>query len=451
MTELKLRTQPVGSSTMAVQSDEVVATPESGTIAYLLKRYPRLSETFILHEMLALEAQGYKLRVYSMMNPEETVVHPDVQRLNAPVTYLPEVHWRGLRQLLPAQIVLLRRNPRRYFKELGISLRRSDPFAGLRHFVRGGWLALELERHQIPHLHAHFAHGPAATAEAVAGVSDLSFSFTGHAKDIYTTPRADIARRIRRAAFVLTCTGFNRDFLASLVATPEAAKIHRVYHGVDRRRFQPRLSPPASEATAGAPPVILSIGRFVEKKGFPYLLRACAILRDRGLDFRCQIIGGGPLRDTLQELIANLDLKEIVTLEGARNQEELVACYTAATVVTLPCVVLDNGDRDGIPNVLVEAMSIGCPVVSTAISGIPELVQDGANGLLVPPRDAVALADSLERVLRDAPLRRNLGAAASATIAERFDLDANARLVGALLRSTTRVTGAPHNDLTRGE
>ncbi len=451
MTELKLRTQPAEPASMAAQADEAAAMPESGTIAYLVKRYPRLSETFILHEMLALEAQGYTLRVYSMMNPEEAVVHPDVQRLRAPVTYLPEVHWRGLRQLLPAQIVLLRRSPRRYFKELGISLRRSDPLAGLRHFVRGGWLALELERQQIPHLHAHFAHGPAATAEAVVGVSDLSFSFTGHAKDIYTTPRADIARRIRRAAFVLTCTGFNQSYLASLVAPREAAKIHRVYHGVDRRRFQPRLLQPASDEAADAPPVILAIGRFVEKKGFPYLLDACAILRDRGLSFRCQIIGGGPLREALQARITNLDLEQIVTLEGARNQEALVACYAAATVVTLPCVVLDNGDRDGIPNVLVEAMSSGCPVVSTAISGIPELIQDGENGLLVPPRDAVALADSLERVLRDAQLRRTLSAAASATIAERFDLDVNARLVGALLHTTAGVTSAARYHFTRGE
>ncbi len=451
MTELKHRPQFAAPSSMLAQVDEAEVLPESGTIAYLVKRYPRLSETFILHEMLALEAQGYTLRVYSMMNPEEAVVHPDVQRLNAPVTYLPEVHWRGLRQLLPAQIALFRRNPRRYFKELGVSLRRSDPLAGLRHFVRGGWLALELERQQIHHLHAHFAHGPAATAEVVAGMSDISFSFTGHAKDIYTTPRADVARRIHRAAFVLTCTGFNQSYLASLVAPGEASKIHRVYHGVDRRRFQPRLSPPASEETTGAPPVILSIGRFVEKKGFPYLLHACAILRDRGFDFRCQIIGGGPLRDTLQELIEYLDLQGIVTLEGARSQEELVACYTAATVVTLPCVVLDNGDRDGIPNVLVEAMSMGCPVVSTNISGIPELIQDGENGLLVPPRDAVALADSLERVLRDAQLRRNLGDAASATIAERFDLDVNARLVGALLHTTAGVTSAARYHLNQGE
>ena len=405
------------------------------TFAYVLKRYPRLSETFILQEMLALEAQGIRLHVYSLMNPEEAIVHRDVQRLIAPVTYLPDVALAGWRELLHAHLHLISHMPRRYLRTLGFALWRRTPLAGLRHFLRAGWLGRELEREQITHLHAHFAHGPAATAEMVAHLFDITFSFTGHAKDIYTTPRAIVARRIQNARYVITCTEFNRTFLASLVPDAVTARIHRIYHGVDRDRFTP--TPPA---TSDAPPILLSIGRFVEKKGLTYLIAACAQLRDQGVSFRCQIIGGGPLRAALQAQITQAQLDDRVTLLAPCDQATLVEHYQAAAVVVLPCVVLDNGDRDGIPNVLVEAQSMARPVVSTAISGIPELIADGYNGLLVPPQDVPALAAALARLLADPDLRARMGTAGSAVVGERFDQMGNARRVGALLLTTVGTT-----------
>lgn len=404
-------------------------------VAYLLKRYPRLSETFILHEMLALEARGVSLHVYSMMDPQETTVHPDVQRLQAPVIYLPGASARTLARFVGAHIRLIRRAPLRYLMGFRRALLRTDRLAGLRHFLRGGWLAVELERRGIQHLHAHFAHGPAATAHFAHLLTGLSFSFTGHAKDLYTTPPERIAERMRDARFVITCTDHNVGFLSRLVDTTTAERIHRIYHGVDLRRFQPE---PRSERVM---PMILAVGRLVEKKGLPYLLDACALLRERGVSFHCRIVGGGPLKDALRTQIATLGLEDTVMLLGSRTQEQLLEIYRTATVVTLPCVVLENGDRDGIPNVLVEAMGMGIPVVSTNVSGIPELIVSGENGLLVPPQDATALADALARLLANEDLRRRLGEAAHCTVTERFDLHHNARQLEALYAQVLRGTG----------
>ncbi|HLZ24961.1 MAG TPA: glycosyltransferase [Ktedonobacterales bacterium] len=404
-----------------IESQATPAPSPGIEVAYLLKRYPRLSETFILHEMLALEELGLRLRVYSMMDPHERTTHPDVRRLQAVVTYLPGVTVRTIGRFAGAHLCLARRDPHRYLLALRRALSRHDPLAGLRHFLRGGWLAIELEQRGIRHLHAHFAHGPAATAHFAHLLTDLSFSFTGHAKDIYTTPPERIAERIRDAQFVVTCTSHNVEFLARLVDSATAPRIHCIYHGVDLRRFQPGPHPVSDV------PMILAVGRLVEKKGLSYLIDACALLRDRGMLFRCHIVGSGPLKTALRDQIAARGLRDAVQLVDACTQEQLVEVYRAATVVTLPCVVLENGDRDGIPNVLVEAMSMGIPVISTRISGIPELIADGENGLLVPPRDAAALADALAGVLADAGLRRRLGDAAHDTVMERFNLHHNAR------------------------
>ncbi len=416
--------------------------PPSPPIAYLLKRYPRLSETFILHEMLALQERGVPLAVYSMMDPGERTVHPDVTRLKAPVTYLPTIGWGCLRVLARAHARLLRKAPLRYLRALGRALSRHDPLAGLRHFLRGGWLGLELERQGIRHLHAHFAHGPAATAQFVSLLTGLPFSFTAHAKDIYTTPRERVAERIREARFVVTCTGHNHAYLAGLVDGATARRIHRIYHGVDLRRF--RLRDAADPDIARCPALILAVGRQVEKKGLAYLVEACALLRARGVPFRCQHVGDGPLKEKLRDQIVAAGLEGCVELLGTRTQEELVGIYRKATIVALPCVILDNGDRDGIPNVLVEAMSMGIPVVATRVSGIPELIEDGRDGLLVPPRDAGALADALGDALGDAGLRERLGAEAHRTVTERFDLAHNAaRLDDLFARALASTSGQP--------
>ncbi len=216
--------------------------PEGASIAYLLKRYPRLSETFILHEILELERQGVDLRLYSLLDPAEEIVQADVARVRAPVRYLP-AGWRGIVPLLGAHLVLLRRDPRRYVGVVAYTVRRFRGRAALKHFVRAGWLTRALERDGVTHLHAHFAHGPASVAHFIHLLTGQPYSVTAHAKDIYTSPPDLLATKLRAARFVVTCTGYNARYLAGMVGEHAAGRIHRIYHGLDLRLFAPGDDP----------------------------------------------------------------------------------------------------------------------------------------------------------------------------------------------------------------
>lgn len=403
--------------------------PPKAVIAYLLKRYPRLSETFILHEILELERQGVDLRLFSIMNPNEQVVHAEVARVRAPVQYLP-VGWQAVGPLLRAHLTLVTRAPRRYLRVVRYILTRRRHRSTIKHFVRAGWLARELEKVGATRLHAHFAHGPASVAHFVHLLTGLPFSFTAHAKDIYTSPPNLLAVKMRAAQFVVTCTDYNARYLADLIVGEKP--IQRIYHGVDLRLFTPSgCSAPDDRPDEARS--ILAIGRLVEKKGFPTLIEACRLLRAEGYDIRLRIVGDGPMKGALSRQIEESGLAEHVTLLASRSQRELLALYRAAELFVLPCVVAENGDRDGIPNVLVEAMSLGVPVVSTTVSGIPELVIDGRTGLLVPPHDPRALATALARFLDDPPLRARLAAEARRHVTTEFDLATNAARLKALL------------------
>jgi glycosyltransferase involved in cell wall biosynthesis len=308
--------------------------------------------------------------------------------------------------------------------------------APLKHFARAGWLAARLREVGAVHLHAHFAHGPASVAKYASELTGIPFSFTAHAKDIYTTPPELLQAKLRAARFVVTCTEYNAQHLADLAGPPWASRIHRIYHGVDFDRFRPGAGGNVErnlEPNGARRPVVLSIGRLVEKKGFPYLIEAARILAAGGRPFTVRIVGGGAQRDALEVAIQRARLKGTVELCGAMPQEKLLALYREAAAFVLPCVVTDNGDRDGIPNVLVEAMRMGVPVVSTAISGIPELVLHDRTGLLVPPHDAQALADAIAALLDDPERACRLAAQAARHVADAFDLHRNAQSLRHLL------------------
>lgn len=411
-----------------------MSTSTPPRIAYLLKRFPRLSETFILHEILELERQGIDLTLYSLLDPAEESQHPAVREVRASVHYFPVSAWAMLwRGLLP-HLRFARRSPRRYLAAVQFALHHQQWRASLKHFWRAGYLAQQLADAQISHLHAHFAHGPASVAQFVHLLTGLPYSFTAHAKDIYTSPMTSLSNKLGSARFVVTCTGFNRGYLAGLVPAAVQGKIHTLYHGVDLRRFAP------SARQAGETPLLLSAGRLVAKKGFPVLLDACKMLVQRGVPFQCQIVGQGEMRADLQGQIERLALQQHVQLVGAMTQDGLIEMYRRAAVFALPSVVLENGDRDGIPNVLVEAMSMGVPVVSTDISGIPELVHDGVTGRLVPPHDAAALADALQDLLENPSHAAALAANGQRFVAEQFDLRAcAARLRRLLTTPGTRI------------
>lgn len=395
-------------------------------LGMLVKTWPKLSETFILEEVLGLERAGVALRLYALQPPSDQIQHPVVAQVQAPLVCVPPVStrhapgylWRHLRLALAA--------PLRYARTLRAAWQQGT----VDDFLRGGWLAVQLQADGVVHLHAHFIARPADVAAAASALGGLPFSISAHAKDIYTSRPEDLQRRLRAARFTVTCTEFNRRTLAALA--PEA-RVQRMYHGIDHGVFHP-----SRRATPTGVPLLLAVGRLRAKKGLDTLIDACRLLQARGLAFRCQIVGYGELRDALLAQISAAGLAELITLPGKLAREQVIACYAEASVFVQPSRITADGDRDGIPNVLLEAMSMGLPVVATRVSGIPEIVQHGRSGLLVEPDDPAALADAIARALAEPALAAELGRHARAVVTDSFDNDLNLQLL-------TRLLETPHD------
>ncbi len=389
------------------------------TLGYLTKRFPRLSETFILDEILGLESAGVPLRLFAIANPMEDVTQPDVVKVASPVTYLRVQGGPGAAigkvRTLSAHIRLAVAHPVRYRTTLRSAWADRATSGNLRPFVDAGRLAVELRRTGAIHLHAAFAHRPASIARYVHQLTGLPFSFAAHAKDLYLSDVDDLAVKAHDASFVLTCSGAAETELKARLGT--TAKVVLAYHGVDTDRFRPA---PHTGADA-APLRVLAVGRLVAKKGYPVLLNALRQLADGGRTVTCRIAGGGPDRAALTALAGELGLDQVVTFVGACTHQEVAAEFARADVFVQASVVLSDGDRDGIPNALLEAMASGLPVVASAVSGIPEAVDDGVSGLLVAPGDAAGLAGALARLRDDAGLARSLASGARAAVVTRFD------------------------------
>jgi glycosyltransferase involved in cell wall biosynthesis len=411
-----------------------------GEIAYIMKGFPRLSETFIANEIHLLETMGMRLRLYSVKRPDKGKTHEVVTRISAPIRYLPEATsltetpfstW--LRENVPnfaaAHARVFHARPWAYLRALracaAMCLRyRGGALAAprkvfIKEFLQAGAIADDiLCVGSIRHLHGHFCHGATTITWFVSQLTGLPFSFTAHAKDIYQddlNPGDLLMRKLEAASFATTCTGANHRHLAERF--PGCKLVHTVYHGLDTDYF----APPPEARTAGEP-LILTVGRFVEKKGFAYLVEACARLKSAGIPFRCLMVGeDGDQSKRIARMIEALRLSDVLSIAGPKTQEELRAVYREASVFALPCIVTEDGDRDGIPNVLAEAMASGVPIVSTPISGIPELVQHEVEGLLVPARDSEALAGAIARLLADHSLRARLAGAARRRICASFD------------------------------
>lgn len=417
-------------------------TPALAEVGYILKGFPRLTETFIANEIHLLEQMGLGIRIFSIKPGERDKVQAVVSRIRAPLLQIPRAGSISERSLIgwlkehsgrfaAAHARLLVRRPVRYAATLGRALAMAWRYRKsllaprkvfIKEFVQAGAIgAALLDRPAVRHLHGHFCHGATTVTWFASGLTGLPFSFTAHAKDIYQAklnPGDLLARKMLAARFIATCTVANETHLRGVC--PDCRTVHTIYHGLDLQHFARVVR--ADSDLPVTPPLVLAVGRLVEKKGFDVLIEACAKLRDAGVAFRCSIIGEpGDAADKLRAAIDRLQLGELVTLHGAVTQDELVRWYARAAVFALPCLVTEDGDRDGIPNVLAEAMATGLAVVSTPISGIPELVEDGRDGMLVPDRDDAALADALRRLLTDRALREQIGARAARKVHERFD------------------------------
>ncbi len=404
-------------------------------IAYVLKRYPRLTETFILNEIRAMERLGVQLHIFSLLPPEPPPHHPMVAEVRAPV-HAPAIGLAArLREIARAHAATLAAAPWRYARAFGTALRRTltsrHPLSLWRQFARAGIVADTCRRAGLVHIHAHFANAPTAVAHFAHLMSGIPFSFTAHAKDIYLSRPAVLRRHLQAAEFTATCTGYNAEHLRRLAPQVDPRKIRLVYHGIDLGAFA--ASPSGRRSGSAGRPRVLAVGRLVPKKGHEDLIAACAALRDQGVDFDCEIVGSGPLHDALSAEIRRHDLEDRVALRGSMTHAKLIDLYRRASLFVLAPRIAEDGDRDGIPNVIAEAMAVGVPVVATDVSGIPELVRHEQTGLLAPSRDPAALAVAMQRLLQDRALAERLAATARDLLNREFDLWETTRALHALI------------------
>jgi len=377
-------------------------------IGYVLKRYPRLSETFIVSEILACEEAGADIAIASLRQAGDTRFHASIAAVQAPVTWVPELHGRAVQlwELLADAHATLPRLPL-VLPEL-LTLPAPDAAQAL-HVARWAITA------GVTHLHAHFATSASTVARLAGLLTGLPYSFTAHAKDIFhdDVDREALRRKLADAHHVVTVSEYNVRWLRDRFGAA-ASRVHRVYNGLDPETL-PWTDPADRE------PGVLLVGRLVEKKGVPDLVDAIALLRDRGRPLPLTIAGTGPLEGQVADQIRRLRLGGLVTMTGPLPQHEIAELLGRAAVFAAPCVHAADGDRDGLPTVLLEAMSLGAPCVSTPVTGIPEAIEHDRTGLLVPERDAFALADAIERLVDDRALRTRLARAARRRVEERFD------------------------------
>ncbi len=387
-------------------------------IAVLLKGYPRLSETFIAQEILALERHGLDLRLVSLRHPTDPSVHPVHREIGAPVAYLPEYLHDA-----PGRVLEAWRRARRLpgygaARRAWLADLRRDPTRNrVRRFGQACVLAAELPA-EVGHLHAHFLHTPASVARYAAILLGLPWSCSAHAKDIWTLPDWEKREKLADAAWLVTCSAAGRDHLRALAPAPD--KVQLVYHGLDFERFP---APPTRDPGErdGAPLVILSVGRAVEKKGTDDLLEALARL-PAAPAWRFVHIGGGQGLAQLRRRAARLGLTDCIDWLGPQPQDVVLRHYRAADLFVLASRIARDGDRDGLPNVLLEAQSQGLACIATRISAIPELIEDGRTGVLVAPGDPAALGDALRRLIADPEARGRLGAAGERCVRQRFSM-----------------------------
>ena len=393
-------------------------------LGMILKGYPRISETFISNEILLLEQLGFRVHIFSMRQPRETFSHASVRRIEAAVDYLPERMLPKLPQLVRENLLLAAQAPVRYRQALKMACTRflrTRRSATLKHLLQAGFLVRRLlPGSGVAHLHAHFAHSPTSVALFAGLLGGLPFSFTAHAKDIYTSHPQQLAEKIARARFVVTCTRYNRRYLQRLASTCRTP-IDCVYHGIDVRRFSAGTSPGAGEARPHSPYRLLTVARLTPKKGLPTVFKALVWLRARSVPFEHVLIGDGEARAEILGHLRSLQLESAVRWLGTQPHDVVLKHYRRADLFLLGCEVAANGDRDGIPNVLLESMAMGVPVVATRVSAIPELVQDQAGGLLVAPRNPAEMGGAALRLLTDHGLRQRVIARGRQRVRQHFD------------------------------
>ncbi len=391
----------------------------TGAIAAVLKGYPRLSETFIAQELLELERAGFQLHIIALRRPTDKARHPIHGEIAADVAYLPEyLHEEPLRVLRAWWRCRRKPGYRAAFAQLLADFRRDFTRNRLRRFGQALVLADEMPK-DVQWIYAHFIHTPASVAYYARMITGLDWSCSAHAKDIWTSPDWELSEKLDDARWTVTCTRSGYEHLKALAARPSAVTL--VYHGLDLQRFSPaQREPSRRDGTAADDPVrLMTVGRAVEKKGLDTLITALAALPDT-LHWRWTHIGGGVLSERLRAQVEELGLGARVAMLGSKPQEFILQTYRESDLFVLPSRIAKDGDRDGLPNVLLEAQSQSLACISTPISGIVELIEDGTNGLLIPPDEPQKLRDAVQKLIQDPALRDQIGAAGARKVRNEF-------------------------------
>jgi len=417
----------------------MMSTASVPKIAYIMSRFPKLTETFILYEILALEKLGVSVEVYPLLRTHQSVTHPEAEAMVKRAHFHSFLSW----SILYANWYFIRHSPRAYMRVWMEALRGT--WGSINFFIgalgilpKTVCFAYEMRRAGITHVHAHFATHPALAGLIIYRLTGIPFSFVAHGSDLHVDRRM-LDRKIATAAFTITVSAYNKALMVQECGEEMSDKIHIIHCGID-----PTVFVSHRKHCTGKPFRILCVGSFEEVKGHTYLIEACRILRDRGIEVSCHLVGDGPRRRALEAQIQQGALQHQVQIHGGLPRAGVVAMLKQADVVVLASVPTSNGKREGIPVSLMEAMACAVPVISSDMASIPELVESGRNGLLVPPRDANALADTLQILRDDEVLRTQLGRAGRETVLQDFNLHKNTLALLQLCQKDAHHVEDPH-------
>lgn len=389
-------------------------------IAVVVKGYPRLSETFIAQEMLGLERRGIELLIVALRKPYDPYIHELHRQISAEIVYLPEYVKDDPARVARAKNWARKQPTFEAARKLFETDFRKQPNADRRRrWAQGCVFAHELPD-DVSWIYTHYLHTPCSAARYAAHLSGRKWSFSAHAKDIWTSPEWDLRTKINDADWGVTCTRVNADHLSALADDP--GKVELLYHGLDFSGFPTPQEPYPMHAGDAEPVQLVSVGRAVEKKGYDDLLQALAGLPQE-LNWQFTHIGGGELSENLKSAAQSLGLADRITWRGAQPREEVIATCRRSDLFILPSKLARSGDRDGLPNVLMEAQSMGLCCLSTRVSAIPELIVEDETGVLVDPGAPEQLSASLEKLIRNPQLRRDLGLAAAQRVRSHFSTD----------------------------
>ena len=433
------------------ESDEIPDLARNGLktgspliVGYILKMFPRLSETFILNEILELERRGVHVVIFSMKKPNETIQQPHVADVKAPIYFIPPISGPAWMVHLFCHLRCIARTPFRYLRTLAFARSRGTE-SSWKKFLGAPYIACKARSLGVKHFHAHFAGAPTRQAKLASLISGIPFSFTAHARDLFWEGHQHgknnkLKKRVRLASFAVTISEYNRIFIGSLNFKVPQSRVVTIHNGLDLSRWQ-FIRPNGRPLTTrgDVPPVVLAVARLVEKKGFHNLVEACKLLKEQGVLFRCVVAGEGPERERLETMIEEHDLKGCIHLIGSVSQDRLAEdLYTRAWVLVQPSVVAQDGDRDGIPMVVLESMAIGLPVVASDVAGMREVIQDGATGFLVPAGDTAGIASAVRRILEDDEMVRSIAWEGRRLIEKRFNLRQNVESLIQLMEKSAR-------------